>query len=57
MNLNWFCIVGYAQMATLVCGWMKLVTEDKGPPDSSAAGPSVVASKQETLLDEFYFLR
>ena len=44
-------------MATLVCGWMKLVTEDKGPPDSSAAGPSVVASKQETLLDEFYFLR
>ena len=44
---------GYAQMASLVCGWLKL-TDDKGSHDTSA-GPSTSASAAS--LDEVHFLK
>jgi hypothetical protein len=42
-------------MASLVCGWLKLVSDDKGPPHDASATPGT--SRQDSVLDEFHFLR
>eukprot|EP00798_Chlamydomonas_sp_ICE-L_P008675 gene8675-34122_t len=50
--------VGYAQMASLVCKWLKLVED---PSDNevaaSGAGMSQAAASQQQPLDELTFLK